>query len=94
MAPPFTGSGVFKGVKNAIDPSNALAEKRDLDTALNVWSAAQTGAGHHLAVLGDQLEEAWIWSAPDFSKMDAQTTEAWWKISFPFPDDCTYSADD
>jgi 2-polyprenyl-6-methoxyphenol hydroxylase-like FAD-dependent oxidoreductase len=90
IAPPFTGSGVFKAVMNAIDLTAALKEIEDVPAALSRWSEEQTGRGARLAALGEQMEDAFVWSAPDFSLMDEDETRSWWKGAVQFPDEFSY----
>jgi 2-polyprenyl-6-methoxyphenol hydroxylase-like FAD-dependent oxidoreductase len=92
VAPPFTGSGVFKGVNNAVDLAEAIQANATLDAALDTWGQTQTVTGQRLAVLGQQMEQAWIWAAADFSQMDSETTAAWWKEAVTFPEEFTYEA--
>jgi 2-polyprenyl-6-methoxyphenol hydroxylase-like FAD-dependent oxidoreductase len=94
VSQPFTGSGVFKGVTNAIDLTSALQNQTDVATALNAWDKTQTVTGHRVAILGQQMEQAWIWAAADFSRMDAETTAAWWKKAVTFPEEFSYAADE
>mgnify|MGYP001130246056 CR=1 FL=1 len=89
VAQPFTGSGVFKGANNAIDLAAALRAHRDVDVALQEWDKKETTTGWRLIVLGQQMEQAFIWSAPDFSQMDAETTNAWFKNAVTFPEEFT-----
>jgi 2-polyprenyl-6-methoxyphenol hydroxylase-like FAD-dependent oxidoreductase len=84
---PFTASGVFKGMSNALDLAEALAGSDDIDEALEQWSALETEAGARLLLLGRKLEEALIWSVPDFARMDAQATQAWWQDAARMPED-------
>jgi 2-polyprenyl-6-methoxyphenol hydroxylase-like FAD-dependent oxidoreductase len=83
VATPITGSGVFKGMRNAIDLVAALGAAADVDTALAAWDAGQTEMGAHYTRLSAQMEEALIWATPDFSTMDAAETEAWWERTVP-----------
>jgi 2-polyprenyl-6-methoxyphenol hydroxylase-like FAD-dependent oxidoreductase len=92
VAQPFTGSGVFKGANNAIDLTAELQAHRDVDAALRKWDKKETTTGRRLVVLGRQMEQAFIWSAPDFSQMDAETTAAWFKNAVTFPEEFAYSA--
>jgi 2-polyprenyl-6-methoxyphenol hydroxylase-like FAD-dependent oxidoreductase len=94
VSQPFTGSGVFKGVNNAIDLTAALQGQTDVAGALKGWDKSQTETGHRVAILGQQMEQAWIWAAADFSEMDADTTAAWWKKAVTFPENFTYAADE
>lgn len=83
VATPITGSGVFKGMTNAIDLVAALEAADDVDMALAAWDAGQTQIGAHYTRLSAQMEEALIWATPDFSTMDAAETEAWWHRTVP-----------
>jgi 2-polyprenyl-6-methoxyphenol hydroxylase-like FAD-dependent oxidoreductase len=90
LVQPFTGSGVFKGTGNAIDLAAALQKHGDVDAALAEWGRSQTHIGHRLAALGRQMERAFVWDAPDFSKMDEETTATWWKNAVTFPNEFSY----
>jgi len=90
LAQPFTGSGVFKATKNAIDLARELEAHGDVDAALSAWDRDETEAGKRLVVLGEQMERAFIWDAPDFSTMDGDAASAWWKASVTFPEDFNY----
>jgi len=95
LAQPFTGSGVFKGVNNAIDLMDLLfAYANNIDEALRDWETDQINLGQRLVVLGEQMEQAFIWDPLDFSQADEQTTAAWWKESVTFPEEFTYAAID
>ena len=95
LAQPFTGSGVFKGVKNAIDLMDLLsANANNVDEALRRWEADQINLGQRLVVLGEQMEQAFIWNPLDFSQADEMTTAAWWKDSVTFPEEFTYAAEE
>lgn len=48
VAPPFTGSGVFKALMNATDLVTSLADGSTVDDALGRWSAEQTEKGLRL----------------------------------------------
>lgn len=90
VAPPFTGSGVFKAMMNAVGLAMALAERSSVDHVLESWSAEQTERGKRLAALGAQMETAFVWKAPDFSQMTESEARAWWTRSIAFPDEFTY----
>ncbi|MGD2078100.1 MAG: NAD(P)-binding protein [Chloroflexota bacterium] len=93
LAPPFTGSGVFKGVHNAIDLATALQDADDnVGLALRQWETDQMKTGHRLVVLGEQMEQAFIWNAIDFSQMDEKSTAAWWHEAVTFPEGFSYAA--
>jgi 2-polyprenyl-6-methoxyphenol hydroxylase-like FAD-dependent oxidoreductase len=93
LAPPFTGSGVFKGVHNALDLAAALQDAdNNVGLALRQWEADQIKTGHHLVILGEQMEQAFIWNPIDFSKMDEESTAAWWHEAVTFPEEFSYAA--
>jgi 2-polyprenyl-6-methoxyphenol hydroxylase-like FAD-dependent oxidoreductase len=94
VAPPFTGSGVFKATSNAVDLAEALTEHGDVDRSLDVWSAEQTATGHRLAALGRQMEAAFVWSAPDFASMAPDEAMSWWRGAVTFPEDFSYVGDE
>ncbi len=85
VAPPVTGSGVFRGMTNAIELVTALQAGDDLDLALASWDEAQTAIGRQFTTLGRQMEEALIWATPDLSQMDAAAVEEWWNRTAPPP---------
>ncbi len=93
LAQPFTGSGVFKGVHNAIDLAAALNSHDRIEDALAEWNSAQTQTGRRLVVLGEQMERAFIWESPDFSQLDEAETAAWWQKTVTFPKEFTYAGD-
>jgi 2-polyprenyl-6-methoxyphenol hydroxylase-like FAD-dependent oxidoreductase len=90
VAPPFTGSGVFKAMMNAVELAATLAERSSVDEALETWSAEQTERGMRLAALGAQMETAFVWEAPDLSKMTESEARAWWTQSIAFPEEFSY----
>lgn len=94
VAPPFTGSGVFKAMMNAVELATALGEPGSTLDALERWSVEQAQRGLRLAALGDQMERAFVWDAPDFSMMSESQARAWWTESIAFPDDFSYLAPD
>ncbi len=93
VAPPFTGSGVFKAMMNAVDLATALGGSRSVDEALAQWSAEQTQRGNRLAALGNQMERAFVWEAPDLSSMTEAEAQAWWTKSIAFPEEFSYVSD-
>jgi 2-polyprenyl-6-methoxyphenol hydroxylase-like FAD-dependent oxidoreductase len=94
VAPPFTGSGVFKAMMNAVELATSLAESSSVDGALEQWSVEQTKRGDRLAALGDQMEEAFVWNAPDLSAMTEPDARTWWTRSISFPDEFSYVSED
>jgi hypothetical protein len=83
---------VFSRANNAIDLAAALRAHPEVDAALQEWDKKETVTGKRLVVLGRQMEQAFIWSASDFSQMDADTTAAWFKDAVTFPEEFTYAA--
>lgn len=95
VAPPFTGSGVFKGYNNVKDLLDVLAANdTTVEEALQQWSEEQVKRGNRLLALGEQMEQAFIWSSLNLATADAETTKAWWRAAVTFPEDFTYEADD
>jgi 2-polyprenyl-6-methoxyphenol hydroxylase-like FAD-dependent oxidoreductase len=82
---PFTGSGVFKGMNNAIDLVKALTAHDTVDEALETWSATETQTGKRLVMLGQKLENALIRSIPDFAQMDEEEMRTWWEEAAKMP---------
>lgn len=93
VAPPFTASGVFRAMMNAVELAEAVDQVPSADEALSRWSAEQTGRGHRLHALGEQMERAWIWEAPDMSTLAEADARAWWQRSVEFPDEFSYVDD-
>lgn len=86
-ASPLTGSGVLKGMTNAMDLTDALAVHVDVDEALETWSMEQTRTGERMVALARRLERALIWSIPDFSRMDEVAMRRWWREAAKIPED-------
>jgi 2-polyprenyl-6-methoxyphenol hydroxylase-like FAD-dependent oxidoreductase len=85
LAPPVTGSGVFRGTTNAIELATALQVGGDLDAALVAWDEAQTATGRRFAAWGRQLEQALIWATPDLASLDPAAVEEWYNRTAPIP---------
>ncbi|MGI9623312.1 MAG: NAD(P)-binding protein [Acidimicrobiales bacterium] len=92
VAPPFTGSGVFKGFNNVQSMLDVFDRHDHLLAALEEWGQDQVQLADGLLALGDQMEQAFIWDSPDLSTATAVSTEAWWRAAVQFPDDFTYEA--
>jgi 2-polyprenyl-6-methoxyphenol hydroxylase-like FAD-dependent oxidoreductase len=93
IAQPFTGSGVFKGYNNIKDLIRCLDDTTDLDAAIEKWSARQVVEGNRILSLGKQMEQAFIWSQPDFAKLEESEVRDWWKRSVTFPENFNYERD-
>ena len=87
VAPPFTASGVYKGMNNAIELTQVLQTHNDVDDALHKWGTNETRTGMRMAALGKQLEQALIWQIPDFAQMDETEMKAWWETAAKMPED-------
>jgi 2-polyprenyl-6-methoxyphenol hydroxylase-like FAD-dependent oxidoreductase len=90
---PFTGSGLFKGMNNAIDLAEALAAHHSVDQALQAWDAQATQTGLRLVRLGRQLEQALIWSVPDFAQLSEAAMRTWWEEAAKMPEDMFASSE-
>ena len=73
--------------------ADSLRANQDVDTALQAWDEKETITGKRLFVSGRQMEQAFIWSAPDFSQMDEEDTAAWFKEAVTFPEEFTYETE-
>lgn len=92
VAPPFTGSGVFKGYNSVQSLLDVFERHDDLVSALAEWDTEQVQLADRLLALGDQMEQAFIWDSLDLTTADAASTEAWWHAAVQFPDDFSYEA--
>ncbi len=94
VAPPFTGSGVFKGYQNVKGLLGELSDGGDIDTALARWSGDQVRLGDRLLALGDQMEQAFIWDPPDLRTATTEEVAAWWRAAVTFPEEFSYQRDE
>jgi len=92
VAQPFTGSGVFKGVTNAIELVEALQQHDDADAALQAWDGEQVARGKRLVALGAQMEKAFIWEPLSYATATGAECKQWWNAAVTFPEDFTYAA--
>lgn len=86
VLPPFTGSGVYKAVRNAMDLAESLRTHDDVDVALARWSDRETATAQRLGDLADELERAYLWQVPDFARLTKQEARSWWSASVSQPD--------
>jgi 2-polyprenyl-6-methoxyphenol hydroxylase-like FAD-dependent oxidoreductase len=78
LVQPFTGSGVFKASKNAIDLAEQFGAHDEAEAALQAWDRDETASGKRLMVLGEQMEKAFIWEPPNFAPISEAEAAAWW----------------
>lgn len=90
LVQPHTASGIFKGINNAEDLIQSLLTGGSVEESLAEWSRIQTERGKQILELGEQIERALIWEAPNFSTTDTEATQSWWESSVKFPDGFAY----
>lgn len=88
-----TGSGVFKAMANVTQLAERLGDGGDPDSTLRRWSREQAATGTRLAAVGEQMEKAFVWDAPDFSTLTGEEARAWWREAITFPDEFSYVRD-
>jgi 2-polyprenyl-6-methoxyphenol hydroxylase-like FAD-dependent oxidoreductase len=92
VAPPFTGSGIFKAASDAINLGEALAADEDVDEALASWGHAEAGAAAEIIELGRQYDRAFMDGLPDFGTMDSPSAAEWLADSISDPEWFTFVA--
>jgi 2-polyprenyl-6-methoxyphenol hydroxylase-like FAD-dependent oxidoreductase len=92
VAPPFTGSGIFKAASNAMNLTEAIGAADDLDSALARWGAAEAATAAGILDLGRQFDDAFIHGLPDFGAMDEATAAHWWREAVTHPEGFTFEA--
>jgi 2-polyprenyl-6-methoxyphenol hydroxylase-like FAD-dependent oxidoreductase len=85
LARPHTGTGVLKGITDAITLASALTSKLPLDEALTRWSEERTASGNALVTLGGQLGKALVNEIDDLSKMDTPAMQKWFSSIVTVP---------
>ena len=85
LARPHTGTGVLKGITDAITLAAALKADVPLDEALTRWSEERTASGNDLVTLGGQLGRALVDEIGDWSKMDARAMQKWFSSIVTVP---------
>jgi 2-polyprenyl-6-methoxyphenol hydroxylase-like FAD-dependent oxidoreductase len=78
LAPPLTGSGVWKALDNARGIATRLRTIADADEALAAWSADATATGAAWVRLGQRMEHQLVWNMPDLARLDRAEIERWW----------------
>ena len=88
--PPFTGSGVFKAIYNAVDLAHRLKPQSDIDRALDAWNDVQLRTVATFEPAAELFEQALIFDMPDLAGFDDDTFAAWnsavWAQLPPPPD--------
>ena len=77
LFPPFTASGVFKAITNAIELAQDISGPDPLDQALGRWSARQVAAATAVSRTAAVLEPALIFGIPNLADMDPADIETW-----------------
>jgi len=75
LARPHTGTGVLKGITDAITLGEALTGHSSLDDALAAWSDRQTAFGNEQVKLSSQVGRALATELPPGSPADAATRQ-------------------
>lgn len=78
LVPPFTTSGVFKGIKNAGDLMSAIADAPNLDGALRAWEQQQIQVGESLHHLSGIMSTRLLTQVPNFADLTQETLTHWW----------------
>jgi 2-polyprenyl-6-methoxyphenol hydroxylase-like FAD-dependent oxidoreductase len=77
LFPPFTASGVFKAITNAIELAEDISGPDPLDQAVARWSARQVAAATAVSRTAAALEPAVIFGVPNLAAMDPADIEKW-----------------
>jgi 2-polyprenyl-6-methoxyphenol hydroxylase-like FAD-dependent oxidoreductase len=78
LAPPHTGSGVFKAMNNGLGLASALETADSIDAGLATWNESQTAGGNRMVIYGRQAEEALVTAIPNWAEMSEPEMEEWW----------------
>jgi 2-polyprenyl-6-methoxyphenol hydroxylase-like FAD-dependent oxidoreductase len=77
LHPPFTGSGVFKAMGNAVELADALATTADVDDALAAWNRRQLRQAAMFGPAAARFEQSLIFSMPDLATLSDDEYQAW-----------------
>jgi 2-polyprenyl-6-methoxyphenol hydroxylase-like FAD-dependent oxidoreductase len=77
LYPPFTGSGVFKAIYNAIELADGLNADGDVDQALAAWNDVQLRAVATFETAAEVFERALVFDMPDLAEFDDDAFAAW-----------------
>jgi hypothetical protein len=70
LFPPFTASGVFKAITNAVELAEGISGPDPLGQALARWSASQVATAKAVSRTAALLEPAVIFGVPNLATMD------------------------
>ena len=79
VVPPFTTSGVLKGMNNALSLIEAIGSGESIDQALVTWDERQQAHAAGLNRLSELMAQKLITAVPDFSTLDQDGLDRWWK---------------
>jgi len=77
LYPPFTGSGVFKAINNALALAHFLGRDGDIDRALAAWNDAQLRDVATFEAAAEVFERALVFDMPDLAEFDDDAFAAW-----------------
>ena len=77
LYPPFTGSGVFKAIFNALELAHRLHTDGDVDQALSAWNDVQLRTAATFETAADLFERELIFDMPDLAGFDDDAFAAW-----------------
>jgi 2-polyprenyl-6-methoxyphenol hydroxylase-like FAD-dependent oxidoreductase len=77
LHPPFTGSGVFKAITNALELAHRLKKDGDVDRALAAWNDVQLRNVATFDGAAEVFERALIFDMPDLAGFDDDAFAAW-----------------
>ena len=77
LYPPFTGSGVFKAINNAVELADGLNTDGDVDQALAAWNDVQLQTVATFGAAAELFERALIFDMPDLAGFDDDAFAAW-----------------
>jgi 2-polyprenyl-6-methoxyphenol hydroxylase-like FAD-dependent oxidoreductase len=77
LHPPFTGSGVFKAISNALELADRLGTDADVDRALAAWNDVQLRNVATFDAAAELFERALIFDMPDLAGFDDDAFAAW-----------------
>ncbi|ROS05430.1 2-polyprenyl-6-methoxyphenol hydroxylase-like FAD-dependent oxidoreductase [Sinobacterium caligoides] len=77
LARPHAGSGVMKGVDNALSLAEMLAQTDDIEAALDEWSSQQADTAQQSYLLSRKLGQAFVQDVPDIASFSEEQIINW-----------------